>query len=123
MGGSAVQSAPNKKITLYGNIIDGPSRQIMCILDKCQIDYTLNKIEHLTSPPDNLSSGYKNTNPAGDIPMISEGSYKLMGGDLQVLFYIVNSKAQIKDLLFPNNDVKIKSMIGWYNAKMTSPGK
>jgi 4-hydroxy-tetrahydrodipicolinate synthase len=26
MGGSAVQSAPNKKITLYGNIVDGPSR-------------------------------------------------------------------------------------------------
>ena len=95
----------------------------MCILDKCEIDYTLNKIEHLNSPPDNLSASYKNTNPAGDIPMISEGPFKLMGGDMQVLFYIVNSKPQMKDKLFPNNDVKIKSMIGWYNAKMTSPGK
>ena len=54
--------------------------------------------------------------------MISEGSYKLMGGDLQTFLYLINSKPQIKQILYSDEkEGKIKSMLGWYNAKMKSP--
>ena len=96
----------------------------MCIFDKCEIEYTPIKIEHLGDKPDNMSAGYKTQNPAGHIPMISEGSFKLMGGDLQTFLYIINSKPEIKQKLFPEGvkEAKIKSMLGWYSAKMKSPG-
>ena len=56
--------------------------------------------------------------------MISEGQFKLMGGDLQTFLYIINSKPEIKQMLFPEGvkEAKIKSMLGWYSAKMKSPG-
>ena len=56
--------------------------------------------------------------------MISEGSFKLMGGDLQIALYVINSKPEIKEQLFPAGakEAKIRSMLGWYSAKMKSPG-
>ena len=55
--------------------------------------------------------------------MLMDGQFKLLGGEHILLLYIVNARDQIKNELFPEKlQFKIKSMLGWYNAKMKVSG-
>ena len=86
------------------------------------MDFALSKIENFIDTPDNKSKHYLSLNPTAHIPMIKEGQFTLLGGEHTVILYIVNSRNQIKSSLYPLNfEAKIRSMMGWYNAKLKTP--
>ena len=72
--------------------------------------------------PQNKEKHYLAINPTGHIPMIKEGSISMLGGEHQILLYIIKSRPNIKASLYPDElQPKIRSMLGWYSAKLKTP--
>jgi glutathione S-transferase len=94
----------------------------MAMCDKAKQTYIFNKIDPLKG--DNRSTRYVSINPTGHIPMIEEGQFKVLGGNHIIFVYLWKSKAVISQLLAPtDNEQKVKGMIGWHQAKMSTPGQ
>ena len=111
-----------KSLTFFGNILDTQTRSLMGICDKAGEKYILNKIEPLKN--DNTATRYLSVNPTGHIPMIEEGMFKVLGGNHIIFVYLCKSKANVQQKLMPAEmDMKIKGILGWYIAKMYTPGQ
>ena len=110
-----------KNLTIFGNILDTQTRSLMCICDKANQTYIFNKIDTLKG--ENKQSRYLAINPTGHIPMIEEGMYKVLGGNHIIFVYLCKSKSNIAQRLMPTeHEQKIKGILGWYQAKMSTPG-
>lgn len=53
---------------------------------------------------------------------MEEGQFKVLGGDLVIFQYLCNSKAAIGKQFMPEElSLKIKGVMGWYQAKLRVP--
>ena len=56
--------------------------------------------------------------------MIEEGQYKIMGGNHILYLWLAKSKKNIGDRLLPADlEQSVKGLLGWYNAKLATPGQ
>ena len=120
-GGARGQVELPKNLTIFGHIMDSQTRSLMGICDKAGVKYIFNKIDTIAG--DNKQARYLSINPTGHIPMIEEGHFKVLGGNHIILIFLCKSKSHIGDKLMPSSDEqKIKGILGWYHAKMFTPG-
>jgi len=119
--GGARQVELPKNLTIFGHIMDSQTRSLMSICDKAGVKYIFNKIDTIAG--DNKQSRYLSINPTGHIPMIEEGHFKVLGGNHIILIFLCKSKTIIGEKLMPSSDEqKVKGILGWYQAKMSTPG-
>jgi len=45
--------------------------------------------------------------PIQEVPVITEGSYKIISGPCQFMFYLCNTRKQVKDTLYPKDCEKL----------------
>ena len=101
--------------------MDTQTRSLMCICDKTGTKFIFSRIDTIAG--DNRQQRYLSINPTGHIPMIEEGHFKVLGGNHIILIFLCKSKSAIADKMMPSADEqKIKGILGWYQAKMHTPG-
>ena len=111
-----------KNFTIHGNILDTQTRSMMAMCEVSGTKYILNSIEPLKG--DNSATRYLAINPTGHIPMLEEGFFKVLGGNQLIYIFMVKNKSSIAEKLYPEDlEPKIKSIIGWHHAKMSTPGQ
>lgn len=58
-------------------------------------------------------------NPSGQIPMLTEGHFKILGGSNIFLIYLCNSQQRIKDKLYSQeNRGEIEKHLAWFQSRM-----
>lgn len=109
-----------KPLTLYGNILDNPSRNIMAMCNFCQVKLQTITIDFLK--PASIEA-FKKKSITGHIPMIEEGKYQVLGGNHMIYIYLARSKQDsIGTTLLPDElEKNIKGIIGWHQARMMIP--
>ena len=81
----------------------------------------MNKIDQIKG--ENLGDRYLAVNPTGHIPMIEDGTYRVLGGNHIIFVYLCKSKSTIGSKLLPvESEQATKGVLGWYHAKMATPG-
>ena len=110
-----------KTLTIHGHIMDNQARSLMGICDKAELKYQNNKIDPIKN--ENLGERYLAVNPTGHIPMLEDGTYKILGGNHVIFVYLGKAKTTVgSKLLSPDMEQAIKGVLGWYHAKMVTPG-
>ena len=111
-----------KTLTIHGNVLDSQTRALMAICELSGTAYIPNKIDNLKG--ENTQSRYLAINPTGHIPMLEDGMFKVLGGNHIIFVYLSKAKSAIAaKLMQPDMELKIKGILGWYQAKMSVPSQ
>ena len=80
-------------MTLYGHILDSQSRSIMAINEITGQRCHINPFD--PTKGENKTDKFLQINPCGQIPMIEEGNYKVMGGSYVMFVYMCKRRSEI----------------------------
>ena len=109
-----------KPLTIHGHIMDNQTRSLMAICDKAEVKYQMNKINPINN--ENIGVRYLDLNPTGHIPMIEDGTYRVLGGNHIIFVYLCKAKSSIGQRLLPGDlEQATKGVLGWYHAKLSTP--
>ncbi len=62
---------------------------------------------------------YQAQNPSCQIPMITEGQFKILGGGNTFINFLVNSNKQVAEHLYPESlRPEIEKFLNWFQSKM-----
>ena len=109
--------ATSSKLTVWGDHFNSDTRTILSILTVASVPHNLEEVDQFKG--DHKKESYLAQNPSGQIPMITEGSFKILGGNNIFLIYLCNSNARIKDRLYPlESRVEIEKHLAWFQSRM-----
>ena len=101
------------KLTVWGDYFNSDTRTILSIINIAGVPYSLEEVDQFKG--DHKKDSYLAINPSGQIPMITEGSFKILGGNNIFLIYLCNSHQRIKDKLYPvETRVEIEKHLSWF---------
>jgi glutathione S-transferase len=83
------------KLTVWGDFFNSDTRTILAILQIAGVPHDIQEIDQFKG--DHKKESYLAQNPAGQIPMMTEGSFKILGGNNIFLIYLCNSHQKVKD--------------------------
>ena len=84
----------------------------------CNIEHDFKKLETLREDHKH-NEEFGNVTPIREVPVITEGSYKIISGPCQFMFYLCNTRALIKDRLYPKDcERMINRHLTWYQNKL-----
>ena len=107
-----------RKLTLWGDYINPETKCILTVLNMHHIDYDFRLIDTMREEH-KLSEEFNNVSPIQEIPCITEGSYKIISGPCQFMFYLCNTRSIVKDSLYPKDcERMINRHIAWYQNKL-----
>jgi glutathione S-transferase len=95
-----VESNPAGDITLYWSPGSQPSRAVKAVLDIGKIQVNLKPLDVLKG--ESRTEEYLKINPKGQVPFIVESDFSL-GESNAILKYLVDSREQIPQSLFPKD--------------------
>lgn len=81
---------------VYGGCFDPDTRTLIAILMKLQVPFDLVKVDLLDS---NKNEEFRAVNPALTVPVIEEGSFKILGSTQVFINYLANTRPELIDLL------------------------
>ena len=101
------------KLTVWGDYFNADTRTILSILFIAGIPHQFEEVDQFKQ--EQKKESYLAQNPSGQIPMITEGSFKILGGGNIFLIYLCNSHQRIKDKLYPNESkADIEKHLSWF---------
>lgn len=105
------------KLTVWGDYFNADTRTILAILYMAGVPHAMEEVDQFKG--DHKKESYLAQNPSGQIPMITEGGFKILGGNNIFLIYLCNSHQRIKDRLY-SNDCKadIEKHLAWFQSRM-----
>lgn len=107
----------NGKLTVWGDHFNSDTRTILSIINIAGVPYSFEEVDQFKG--DHKKDSYLAINPSGQIPMITEGSFKILGGNNIFLIYLCNSHQRIKDKLYPvETRVEIEKHLSWFQSRM-----
>ena len=105
------------RLTVWGDHFNSDTRTILSILKVAGVLHNLEEVDQFKG--DHKKESYLAQNPSGQIPMITEGSFKILGGNNIFLIYLCNSHEQIKRKLYPDESkVDIEKHLAWFQSRM-----
>jgi len=105
------------RLTIWGDYFNSDTRTILSVLYIAGVPYQLEEIDMFKG--DHKKDSYLAINPSGQIPMITEGSFKILGGNSIFLIYLCNSNQRIKDKLYPTEvRAEIEKHLSWFQSRM-----
>ena len=72
----------------------------------CNFEYKYRQIDTLKEEH-KKSDEFMVVSPIQEIPVITEGSYKIISGPCQFMYYLTNTRSKIKDKLYPKDCEKL----------------
>lgn len=74
------------KLIVWGDYFNSDTRTLLAILEIAGVAYDFKEVD--TFKDDHKKPEYLLHNPAGQIPMITESSYKILGGSNHIVLYL-----------------------------------
>lgn len=109
--------AGSGKLTVWGDYFNSETRTVLAILSIAGVPHSLEEIDQFRG--DLKKESYLAMNPSGQIPMISEGMFKILGGSNTLMAYLCNSQQRIKDKLYhQENRQEIEKHLAWFQSRM-----
>jgi glutathione S-transferase len=82
-----------------------------------RVTHTFEKVNMLNE--EHRKDAYLAQNPSGQIPMITEGQFKVIGGGNTLINYLVNAHKQVSEHLYPEGlRPEIEKFLIWFQSKM-----
>ena len=79
---------------------------------------------NLINPVVKTIKDYQEINPLGNIPMIEDGHFRAIGGDVVIYMFISKNRPLLGQKVMPTDlEFKVKAILGWHQAKMYWPGQ
>ena len=108
----------SKKLTLWGDYINAETKAVLTVLMMCNIEHEYKNIDTLTEEH-KRSDEFAAISPIQEVPVITEGSYKIIAGPAQFMFYICNTRELVKNQLYPKDCEKlINRHMTWFLNKL-----
>lgn len=110
-------AAGNTKLKVWGDYFNADTRTILSILNIAGVAHDIQEVDMFKG--DHKKEFYIQQNPSGQIPMLTEGGFKILGGNNIFLLYLCNSHQRIKDKLYPNEARnEIEKHLAWFQSRM-----
>ena len=107
-----------KKLTVWGDYINAETKSILSVLMICHIEHEYTNVETLLEEH-KRSEEFALVSPIQEIPVITEGSYKIISGPAQFMFYLCNTRSIVKDRLYPKDcERMINKYLNWFQNKL-----
>ena len=81
----------SKKLTLWGDMTNADTKAILTVILICHIDHEYRNLETLKEEH-KRNEEFAVVSPIQEIPVITEGSYKIISGPSQFMFYLCNTR-------------------------------
>ena len=117
-GGKETLDRPGAgKLTVWGDFFNADTRTILSLLYIAGVPHQFEEVDYFKG--EHQKEPYLSVNPTGQIPMVSEGSFKILGGNNIYLVYLCNSHQRIKDKLYKQDQRgEIEKHLSWFQARM-----
>jgi len=107
----------SSRLTVYGDHFNSDTRTLLGILKISRVSHAFEKVNMLNE--EHRKEAYLAQNPSGQIPMVTEGQFKIIGGGNTLINYLVNAHKQIADQLHPEEQRgDIEKYLNWFQSKM-----
>jgi glutathione S-transferase len=107
----------NTKLTVWGDYFNSDTRALLAILTIAKVPHAVEKVNMLNE--EHRKESYLTQNPSGQIPMITEGPYKVIGGGNTLINYLVNAHKPVAQALYPEEDrAEAEKYLSWFQSKM-----
>ena len=104
-------------LTIYGDYFSSDTRTLLCLVYIAGVPHQFNEID--TFQGDHKKDSYTLINPTQQIPMITEGNFKILGGSQLSVLYLCNSNKRIGDKLYQKeNRATIDKHMAWFLSRM-----
>jgi len=104
----------NKKLSLWGDYVNSDTKAILSVLRICNIEHDYHNLETMVEEH-KRSAEFTEVSPIQEVPVITEGSYKIISGPCQFMFYLCSTRIKIKQRLYPKDCEKlINQYLGYY---------
>ena len=108
----------SKKLTLWGDYINSDTKAILSVLRICNIEHEYNNIETMLEEH-KRNADFTAVSPIMEVPVITEGSYKIISGPCQFMYYLCSTRQKIKDKLYPKDSEKpINKHLAYFQNKL-----
>ena len=108
----------SKQLTVWGDYVNVDTKAILSVLQICNIEHEYKNVETMLEE-NKRNSSFSEVSPIQEVPVITEGSYKIISGPCQFMFYLCSTRSKIKDQLYPKDCEKlINSHLGYYQNKL-----
>lgn len=105
------------RLTVWGDHFNSDTRALLGILAISQVPYVFHKVNMLNE--EHRKESYLIQNPSGQIPMITEGQFKVLGGGNTLITYLVNQHKSVAVHLYPEAlKGEIEKFLNWFQSKM-----
>ena len=107
MGGQLCQEQVNnrpqsKQLTIWGDYINADTRAILAVMKIAGQDFEFKQINSLKGEHES-NKEFEAISPSRDIPVITEGSYKIISGPVQYMTYLTSTRSDVKKKLYPDD--------------------
>ena len=103
-----------KVLVVYGDYFDPDTRTICTLLNYGDIKFRFTNIDTFVGK--HMESPYINLNPLGQIPLLEDNQYHVMGSTQIFVRYLTQSKSQIKALMPVEHTAKIEQHLNWFSS-------
>ena len=113
--GPSQPEPPGKKsaMTIYGDYFNQDTRALLAICQMSGVDYEFRLID--TFQRENQNEQYVALNPSSQIPMITEGTTKIIGGGNSFLMYLVHKHAKIQHNFYCEEQrSEVDRLLNWF---------
>ena len=119
-GGSKDQHSSERlssRLTVYGDYFNSDTRTLLGILKISQVAHSFQEVKMLKE--EHRQPSYLAQNPSGQIPMITEGQFKIIGGGNTFINFLVNSHKPVAEHLYPEAlRPEVEKFLNWFQSKM-----
>ena len=88
-------------LMIWGDYFSSETRTILVMLRMCDVKHEAKIIDQFLG--EHKKQEYLNINPTGQIPMLTEGKFLVLGGYQVHLNFLCNNNKSIRDKLFPQD--------------------
>ena len=96
----------SKKLAVWGDLTNPDTKSILAVLKLCNIDHDYTNIETLREEH-KRNEDFALISPIQEVPVLTEGSYKIISGPCQFMYYLCNTRNIVKEKLFPKDCEKL----------------
>ena len=113
---TALKSQGNK-IAVWGDYFDVETRTLLAILQMTDTPYIFNELDTLKE--EHMKEPYFSENPTGNIPMMIQGQFKVIGESGISIGFLASTNSRIRDELLPAEVMReSETLLAWYQGRL-----
>jgi glutathione S-transferase len=102
---------------VWGDHFNSDTRTLLGILKIANVPHSFEKVNMLNE--EHRKESYLIQNPSGQIPMITEGPFKVIGGGNTLINYLINAHKPVAEHLYPEPlRAEVEKFLNWFQSKM-----